>query len=77
MDGHNSWLKKGFDQGYFLLAGSLTPNQGGGLLAYNLSKEELLDFINQDPFVSNNVVFPEVIEIDPAKTDSKLSFLLN
>ncbi len=29
MDGHNAWLARGFDDGVFLLAGSLAGGQGG------------------------------------------------
>lgn len=32
MQGHNEWLKRGFDDGVFLMAGSLQPNLGAGLL---------------------------------------------
>jgi hypothetical protein len=30
MEGHKAWIKRGFDDGVFLLVGSLQPNQGGG-----------------------------------------------
>ena len=33
MDAHKAWLKRGFDDGVFLLAGSLEPEQGGGIRA--------------------------------------------
>ena len=28
MEGHKAWLKRGFDDGIFLVAGSLTPGEG-------------------------------------------------
>ena len=31
MDGHNAWLRQGFADGVFLLAGSLQPGLGGGM----------------------------------------------
>ena len=37
MDGHKAWIKRGFDDGVFLLAGSLEPGLGGGLLAHNMA----------------------------------------
>jgi len=77
MDGHNEWLKRGFDDGIFLLAGSLGSNLGGGILAHNISLPDLQNRINEDPFVVQNVVAPELIEIMPVKTDEKLKFLLN
>ena len=30
MEGHKAWIKRGFDDGVFLLVGSLQPNSGGG-----------------------------------------------
>lgn len=35
MDGHNQWIKHGFDDGIFLLAGGLQPGLGGGIVARN------------------------------------------
>ena len=34
MAGHQEWIKRGFDDGVFLLVGSLKPNAGGGILAH-------------------------------------------
>ena len=75
MDGHNAWLKQGFDDEIFILAGSLQPNQGGGIMAHNTTMEELQNRVNNDPFVANNVVQAEIHEITPAKTDDRLQFL--
>lgn len=75
MDGHNQWIKSGFDDGVFLLAGSLAPNLGGGIVAYNTTLPDLLGRVNNDPFVAENVVTAEIIEITPAKADDRLKFL--
>jgi hypothetical protein len=29
MEGHKQWIKRGFEDGVFLLVGSLQPNMGG------------------------------------------------
>lgn len=76
MDGHNAWLKRGFDDGVFLLAGSLQPNLGGGIVAHNTSLPDLQDRVNTDPFVAEDVVSAEILEITPAKADERLKFLL-
>jgi uncharacterized protein YciI len=76
MDGHNKWIKRGFDDGVFLLVGSLQPNLGGGAVASNTSLPDLQSRINDDPFVAQNVVSAEILEITPAKTDERLKFLL-
>lgn len=76
MEGHNEWIKRGFDDGVFLLVGSLQSNLGGGILAHNTSLLELQSRVNDDPFVVEKIVSVEILEITPAKTDERLNFLL-
>lgn len=77
MDGHKAWLQRGFDDGVFLLSGSIQPQRGGGIVAHNLSREALHARVNQDPFVLENVVTAEILEIAAAKADPRLQFLVN
>lgn len=77
MDGHNQWIKQGFEDGKFLLVGSLQPNLGGSVIAYNSSLSELQERVNQDPFVVENIVSAEILEIDPKKADERLRFLVD
>ena len=77
MEGHKEWIKRGFDDGVFLLAGSLQPNLGGGIVSHNTSLSDLQSRVNDDPFVAENVVSAEILEITPAKTDERLMFLLD
>jgi uncharacterized protein YciI len=77
MDGHLAWLKRGFDDGVFLLAGSLQPTPGGGIMAHNTSLPDLQSRVNDDPFVAENVVSAEILEITPSKADERLNFLLD
>jgi len=76
MDGHNQWIKQGFEDGVFLLVGGLQPNLGGSVIAHNTSLPELEERVNNDPFVSENIVNAEILEIDPKKADERLSFLV-
>jgi uncharacterized protein YciI len=76
MQGHNEWLQRGFDDGVFLLAGSLQPNRGGGIVAHRTSMPELHSRVNEDPFVIENVVTAEILEIAPSRADERLRFLL-
>jgi uncharacterized protein YciI len=76
MDGHNQWIKRGFDDGVFLLAGSLQPGLGGSVIAHGESLEELENRVKQDPFVAENVVSAEILTIEPKKVDERLRFLL-
>jgi uncharacterized protein YciI len=76
MKGHKEWIKRGFDDGVFLLAGGLQPNLGGGIMAYNTSLSDLQSRVNDDPFVAEKIVRAEILEITPSKTDERLNFLL-
>lgn len=75
MEGHKDWIKRGFDDGVFLLAGSLQPNLGGGILAHNTSLADLQARVNADPFVVEKVVTAEILEITPARAEERLKFL--
>ncbi|WP_445398981.1 YciI family protein [Zobellella sp. An-6] len=77
MEGHNQWIKKGFDDGVFLMAGSLRPGLGGAIMAHGVSREDLEDRVSKDPFVAENIVTPEILEIEPKKADERLDFLLD
>ncbi|WIT14112.1 YciI family protein [Paucibacter sediminis] len=76
MNGHKSWLQQGFDDGVFLMSGSLQARQGGALLAHNTSREELEARVRLDPFVTEDVVTAEITEFLPGKADARLQFLL-
>lgn len=75
MQGHNEWIKRGFDDGVFLLVGSLQPGLGGGIVAHNTTQSDLQTRVYDDPFVAQNVVSADIHEITPAKADERLQFL--
>lgn len=76
MDGHNAWLRDGFTKGLFLLAGTIQPKLGGAILAHNATLEQVQAIVNKDPFVVEDVVAAEIIEITPSKAAPQLEFLL-
>ncbi|MCG8546895.1 MAG: hypothetical protein MJE12_22080 [Alphaproteobacteria bacterium] len=76
LEGHKDWLKRGFDDGVFLLAGSLQPNKGGGIVAHDVSLSALQRRVAEDPFVAEDVVSAEILEIEPSRADDRLGFLL-
>lgn len=77
MASHNAWIKQGFDDDVFLLAGSLEPGLGGSVIAHKTTLSELENRVNDDPFVAENVVTAEIIEISPKKVDQRLGFLVS
>ena len=72
---HNAWIRRGFDDGTFLLVGSIPPGIGGAILAHGDTRSDLEWRVAEDPFVAERVVTPEIIEIAPNMTDERLRFL--
>ena len=75
-DAHKAWIKQGFDDGVFLMVGSLQPNMGGAVLAHGVSRDEIETRVNADPFVVEGIVSAEILEISPARADQRLDFLM-
>jgi len=75
MEGHKAWIQRGFDDGVFLAAGSLQPNAGGGILAHGARLPDIEARVREDPFVAENVVTAEILEIEPSRIDERLDFL--
>lgn len=75
MDAHNAWIRRGFEDGVFLLTGSLPPKLGGGILAHGISRSDLQARVNEDPFVAHDVVSAEIVELAPSRSDDRLAFL--
>ena len=75
MEDHTTWLRQGFDDGVFLLAGSLNPQTGGAILAHGESRDDMAARVAADPFVAQGVVEAEILEIAPSRTDARLAFL--
>ncbi len=76
MQAHKDWIANGFEDGVFLLVGSIEPNSGGAILAHNASISEIEKRVNEDPFVKENIVRAEIVEISPSMSDERLNFLL-
>lgn len=75
MQGHNEWIKRGIDDRKFVLVGTIKPSAGGAILAIDSSLAALQARVNADPFVAENIVRAEILEISPGKWDERLSFL--
>jgi len=77
IESHNHWIKQGFEDNVFLMVGSIKPGIGGSVLVYGESREALEKRVNKDPFVIENIVTAEILEIEPKKVDGRLEFLLS
>jgi uncharacterized protein YciI len=74
MEAHREWIRRGFDDGAFMLVGSLGSG-GGAILAAHTSMEAMQARVAADPFVIEGVVAPEIHEILPSQFDERLGFL--
>lgn len=77
MDSHKAWINRGREDGVFLMVGSLQPNAGGAILAHNASLQDIQDRVDADPFVKENIVNAEILEVTPNMADERLQFLLD
>ena len=77
MAAHREWIKKGVDEGVFLLVGSIRAGQGGAILSTGSSLEALQSRVNDDPFVRYDIVRAEIIDIDPNIVSPELALLTN
>ncbi len=59
------------------MVGSLQPGIGGSVITHGESRQALEKRVNQHPFVTENIVRAEILEIEPKKADERLSFLLD
>jgi uncharacterized protein YciI len=76
MADHKAWIVRGFDDGVFLLSGSLGGQLGGALVAHDASLAALQGRVNEDPFVRHGVVSAEILEVAPSRVDARLQGLL-
>lgn len=66
MEAHKNWLQDWVKNDIFLLAGSLWDKSGGAIIAHNIDKDSLENLLSQDPFVIEEIVTFEIIEISPS-----------
>lgn len=76
MDGHNAWIRQGFDDNVLVVVGSLAAGEGGAIVAHNTTAEALRERVASDPFVIEKVVTAEIVEIVPKRVDPRVEFLL-
>lgn len=75
MEGHKAWIARGFEEGVFLMTGTIEPQAGGVVLAHNTDRAALEARVNDDPFVAEGVVDAQIMSVAPGRTDERLSFL--
>ena len=59
------------------MAGSLRAQQGGVVLAHQVSSKNLQQRVDADPFIMQGIVSAEILDIAPARADDRIRFLLD
>ncbi len=75
MEGHNAWIRRGFDDGVFPLVGNLQPAGGGVILAHEATPAAIAARVQDDAFVGDGVVTAGILAVAPGHTDDRLAFL--
>lgn len=75
MPAHGQWLQRGFDEGVFVLSGGIAPAVGGMIFAHQLTRDELLRRLDEDPLIIEDKVSVDISEIKISKIDERLRFL--
>ena len=76
LEAHRGFLDDGYKAGIFLASGPRIPRTGGVILAQAASLEELMTFMNKDPFNLAGAATYEFVEFTPLKFDPRLKQIL-
>ena len=75
MEAHVEWLKKGFDEGVFVVAGRKDPRTGGVILVRG-KKDAVAALAESDPFVENGAARFDVVGFNASFALPELADLL-
>lgn len=64
---HNLFLEEHYNAGRFICSGRQIPREGGVILSWAQSREELEKILDGDPFRSNGLASYELTEFYPTK----------
>jgi uncharacterized protein YciI len=68
MHDHVEWLKKGYDDGFFIASGRRVPRTGGVILARSGDEPALRAMLARDPFVIHGAARCDLVEFTPSMT---------
>ena len=66
LDGHRAFLKKYYDNGFFIMSGAKVPRKGGIIIASVSNKKILESVLQEDPFSINGISDYEILEFKPS-----------
>jgi uncharacterized protein YciI len=68
---HIAFLEKYYNKNKFIFSGRKNPRIGGIILANNVSENEIVEIIKEDPFHKSELADYEIIEFIPTKYDKR------
>lgn len=77
LSAHISWLEQQHEKGVFVVSGRRVPRTGGVILARQVTQEELMALLDQDPFKQQGLADYEVVEFCPTKAHADFGAFLN
>ncbi|KFF03945.1 YciI family protein [Chryseobacterium luteum] len=73
---HNDFLEKHYQSGNFIASGRKEPRTGGIILADAISKKEVEEIIQEDPFYIHQVADYTITEFIPSKYNEHFKFFI-
>ena len=70
---HRAHLQTGYDQGWFLASGPQNPKTGGLVIARAPELGDIEEFLSRDPFITNGIAEPRIIEFEPVKRHPEMA----
>ncbi|WP_163831086.1 YciI family protein [Spartinivicinus ruber] len=77
LDAHIEYIKKYYENGYFIASGRKKPRSGGVILIKSVEREIVDAIVKEDPFYQADVANFEVIEFEPSMTAKGFEALLS
>ena len=73
---HLVFLDRYFTAGTFIASGRKVPRTGGIILATGVTREQLAEILQEDPFKQHNVASYEIIAFEPNRTGPEYAWFL-
>lgn len=70
---HRKFLDRGYKNNYLVVSGPRNPRTGGIILSQLNNRNQLEDFLKEDPFYIHDVASYDVIEFTPVKYHADFS----
>lgn len=76
LQAHRAFLDRFYQQGVFIASGRKVPRNGGVILAKGVTRAELEEVLDQDPFRAQGVADYQITEFTATRTSADFAGLL-